>query len=91
MPDTASSINKQLNASPLSIPDRWTADSIKPGHKIGKAEHLFGPIKPDKAQEWRKAFGSEEAKKVKEEAAAIKAEKSAALKAEKAAIATADK
>ncbi|KAI0006787.1 methionyl-tRNA synthetase [Xylariaceae sp. FL0662B] len=50
MPDTASSTNKQLCADPLPIPDRWSADSIKPGHKIGKAEHLFRPIKPKKAQ-----------------------------------------
>ncbi|KAM7219937.1 tRNA synthetases class I (M) domain containing protein [Rhypophila decipiens] len=72
MPDTASSINKQLCADSLPNPDRWGADSIKPGHKIGKAEHLFRPIKPEKAQEWRKAFGAEEVKKVKEEEAAMK-------------------
>ncbi|KAK4217075.1 putative methionine--tRNA ligase, cytoplasmic [Rhypophila decipiens] len=75
MPDTASSINKQLCADSLPIPDRWGADSIKPGHKIGKAEHLFRPIKPEKAQEWRKAFGAEEVKKVKEEEAAMKGKK----------------
>ncbi|KAM7184190.1 tRNA synthetases class I (M) domain containing protein [Rhypophila sp. PSN 637] len=81
MPDTASSINKQLSADPLLIPDVWSADSIKPGHKIGKPEHLFRPIKPEKAEEWRKAFGAEEAKKVKKEEAAMKAKKNAALKA----------
>ncbi|KAI1457338.1 methionyl-tRNA synthetase [Annulohypoxylon moriforme] len=89
MPDTASSINKQLSADPLPIPDRWSADSIKPGHKIGKAEHLFRPINPEKAQEWRKAFGAEEAKKVKEEGAAMKVKKNAALRAKEVAKADA--
>ncbi|KAI1322963.1 methionyl-tRNA synthetase [Xylariaceae sp. FL0255] len=84
MPDTADSINKQLAADPLPILDHWSADSIKPGHKIGKAEHLFRPIKPEKAQEWRKAFGADEAKKAKEEEAALKVKKTAALKAAKA-------
>jgi methionyl-tRNA synthetase len=84
MPDTADSINKQLCADPIPIPDSWSADSIKPGHKIGKAEHLFRPIKPEKAQEWRKAFGADEAKKAKEEDAALKAKRRAALKANKA-------
>ncbi|KAI0418678.1 methionyl-tRNA synthetase [Xylaria grammica] len=72
MPDTANSINKRLRADPLPIPDCWSADSIMPGHKIGKAEHLFRPIKPEKTQEWRKAFGADEAKKTKEEDAALK-------------------
>ncbi|KAI0879028.1 methionyl-tRNA synthetase [Hypoxylon argillaceum] len=85
MPDTANSINKQLCADPLPIPDRWSADSIKPGHKIGTAEHLFRPIKPERAQEWRKAFGADEAKKAKEEEATLKAKKKAALRAAKAA------
>ncbi|KAI1201008.1 tRNA synthetases class I (M)-domain-containing protein [Nemania serpens] len=85
MPDTASSINKQLCADPLPIPDCWSADSIKPGHRIGAAEHLFRPIKPEKAQEWRKAFGADEAKKAKEEEAALKVKKKAALTAAKAA------
>ncbi|KAI3336068.1 methionyl-tRNA synthetase [Ustulina deusta] len=85
MPDTANSINKQLCADPLPIPDCWSADSIKRGHKIGKAEHLFRPIKQEKAQEWRKAFGADEAKKAKEEEAALKAKRKAALRAAKAA------
>ncbi|KAI1814271.1 methionyl-tRNA synthetase [Poronia punctata] len=85
MPDTAKSINTQLCADPLPIPDTWSADSIKPGHKIGKAEHLFRPIKPEKSQEWRKAFGADEVQKAKEEEAALKIKKKAALKASKAA------
>jgi len=41
MPDTAKSINVQLHTEPLPISDHWNADSIKPGHKIGKAAYLF--------------------------------------------------
>ncbi|KAI1108269.1 methionyl-tRNA synthetase [Nemania sp. NC0429] len=85
MPDTANSISKQLCADPLPILDCWSADSIKPGYEIGTAEHLFRPIEPEKAQEWRKAFGADEAKKVKEEEAALKVKKKAALRATKAA------
>ncbi|CAI6334415.1 unnamed protein product [Periconia digitata] len=63
MPDTARSINAQLRMEPSPIPDRWSADSIQPGHEIGKAEYLFSRIKPEKAEEWRKAFGSDERRK----------------------------
>ncbi|KAF2200466.1 methionyl-tRNA synthetase [Delitschia confertaspora ATCC 74209] len=84
MPETAKSINVQLRIEPLPIPDHWNADSVKPGHEIGKTEYLFSRIKPEKAEEWRKAFGSEEAKKVKEEEeVALKAQKSATMKAAK--------
>lgn len=75
MPDTARSIIRQLRMESLPIPDRWNADSVKPGHEIGKAEYLFSRIKPEKADEWRKLFGIEEAKKVKKEVIEIKARK----------------
>lgn len=75
MPDTANSINAQLRADPLLIPDRWNADSIKPGHEIGRAEHLFTRIKPERADEWRKMYGSDETKRAKEEEIAIKAKR----------------
>lgn len=39
------------------VPDYWNADSVQPGHAIGKAEYLFSRIKPEKAGEWRKVFG----------------------------------
>ncbi|KAH9905277.1 tRNA synthetases class I (M)-domain-containing protein [Xylariomycetidae sp. FL2044] len=81
MPDTARSINRQLGADPLlPIPDRWRADSIRCDHRIGRGEHLFRPIDPGKAREWREAFGAEEARKVKGEEAARKV-KNAALRA----------
>ncbi|KAH7308968.1 methionyl-tRNA synthetase [Stachybotrys elegans] len=75
MPDTAKSINRQVCIEPLRIPDQWIADSIKPNHRIGKAEHLFRPIKMERAQEWRRAFGSENIHKFKEEEAAKKAKR----------------
>ncbi|KAF3481062.1 methionyl-tRNA synthetase [Arthroderma uncinatum] len=80
MPDIAKSINTQLCTDPISIPDHWNADSIKPGHKIGKSEHLFSRINPEKAEEWRKAYGSDEVKRVKEEEVAMKAKRKAAMK-----------
>ncbi len=66
LPDTAASINAQLLLDPLSIPDRWTADYIKSGHQIGKSEYLFRRIASEKADEWRKMFGSSEAAEVKD-------------------------
>ena len=83
MPDTANAINTQLRLETLPIPDYWHADSVQPGHEIGKSEHLFSRIKPEMAEEWRRTFGSEEVKKVKEEEAALKAKKNAAVKATK--------
>ncbi|KAF4613422.1 hypothetical protein G7Y89_g15465 [Cudoniella acicularis] len=81
MPETANSMNTMLCAEPLPILDHWAADSIKPGHEIGKAVYLFSLINPEKGQEWREMFGSEEAKKVKEEEAKRKAVKKAAKRA----------
>lgn len=59
MPESAHSINRQLRLNLLPILGYWSADSIKPGHEIGKAEYLFSRIDPKKAEEWRKRFGSE--------------------------------
>lgn len=61
MPNTAASINKQLNAAVLHIPDQWNVDSIKTGHKIRVPELLFSQTPPEKAGEWRELFGNEEA------------------------------
>ena len=86
LPATSKSILEQLNAPPLAIPDRWTADDIKPGHKIGKAKYLFSLIPLSKEQEWRDMFGGTQAERMKkEEEAAKKAAKKAADKAKKAA------
>lgn len=59
MPGTATSINAQLRAEVLKTPNIWLADSIKPGHEIDRAVHLFSRIHPDKADDWRKVFGGD--------------------------------
>lgn len=58
MPATAKSVLAQLQADLMLIPDVWSPESISPDHQIGKATHLFKAIKPEKAEEWRKMFGS---------------------------------
>ncbi|KAJ5370167.1 Methionine--tRNA ligase cytoplasmic [Penicillium cataractarum] len=86
MPGTSDSILEQLNAPFLMIPslealnDGWKADSLKAGHKIGKAAYLFSRIDPKKADEWREAFGGSQAERAKkaEEAAKLAAKKAAA-------------
>ena len=86
LPATSKSILEQLDSPFLIIPDTWTADDIKPGHKIGKAEYLFTQIQPSKEEEWRDMFGGTQAERLKkEEEAAKKAAKKAADKAKKAA------
>lgn len=80
MPDTAKSMNAQLRAEPLAIPDYWNANSIKPGHEVGKAAYLFSNIKPEKGQEWREMFGGQEAERVREEEEARKTAKKTAMK-----------
>lgn len=42
---------------------------------------MFSQMKPEKEHEWRNEFGSEEARKLREEEAAMKASKKAARKA----------
>lgn len=86
LPATSKSILEQLRAPFLVIPDNWTADDIKPGHKIGKAKYLFKLIDPAKEQEWRDLFGGTQAERLKkEEEAAKRAAKKAADKTKKAA------
>ena len=86
LPATSKSILEQLQAPFLYIPDRWTADDIKPGQAIGKAKYLFSQIDPKKEDEWREMFGGTQADRIKreEEAARVTAKK-AAEKAKKAA------
>ena len=59
IPEMVQCINTQLRAENLCIPDRWEANSILPGHVIGKAQHLFSRIAPENAEKWRKMFGSD--------------------------------
>lgn len=78
MPTTAESIFKQLGVeAKVTIPSTWTADTIKAGQPIGKAESLFSIIPTAKADEWRDMYGGEELRKQKQ----IEAEKAAAKKA----------
>ncbi|KAK4610265.1 putative methionine--tRNA ligase, cytoplasmic [Fulvia fulva] len=79
LPATSRAILEQLQAELLIIPDEWQAQSIPASHKIGKAQHLFKNIKPEKEAEWKEMFGGSELKKAKEE----EAKKKAARKAEK--------
>ena len=86
LPATSKSILEQLNTEFLVIPDQWTADDIKPGHKIGKAKYLFTQIDPKKEIEWRDMFGGTQAERLKkEEDARKKKAKKDADKAKKAA------
>ena len=85
LPATSKSILEQLQAPFLYIPDHWTADDIKPGHKIGKAKYLFSQIDPKKEGEWQNMFGGTQAERQKKvEETAKKTAKKAAEKARKA-------
>lgn len=84
MPVTSKAIFEQLGVEPTpTIPDEWVTDAIKPGQKLGEAKHLFSQIPASKIEEWREAFGGEEVRKQKEEAAAKAAAKKAAKEREK--------
>jgi methionyl-tRNA synthetase len=75
MPSTADAIATQIHLSDtLLIPEKWAADALKSGHKIGTAQRLFSQIPAEKETEWREQFGGEEVKKFKEEQR-LKAEK----------------
>ncbi|KAL6714926.1 methionine--tRNA ligase mes1 [Lecanora helva] len=85
LPATSKAILAQLDAPFLLIPQRWTGDDIKPGHRVGKATYLFSMIDLKKEDEWRDLYGGTQAERLKkEEEAAKKAAAKAALKAKKA-------
>lgn len=90
MPASSKSILEQLDAPTAYIPhgdalkENWQPNTLKAGHKIGKAAYLFTRIDPKKADEWRELFGGSQAdRKKKEEEAAKLAAKKAAAKAKK--------
>lgn len=86
LPATSRSILEQLQAPFLYIPEHWTANDIKPGHKIGKAKYLFSQIDPKKEDEWRNMYGGTQAERLKkEEETAKKTAAKAADRAKKAA------
>ena len=69
MPGTSEGIVRQLNTELGSIPDTWDPETIKPGHKLGKAEYLFTRIDDKKVAEWKDKFGGTQATRAAEEAA----------------------
>jgi methionyl-tRNA synthetase len=76
MPSTAASIVEQLEAPLLSIPDKWSGDALKGGHKIGKVAYLFQKIDDKKEKEWKEKYGGTQASRLaEEEAKAKKADK----------------
>ncbi|KAI0182977.1 tRNA synthetases class I (M)-domain-containing protein [Xylaria flabelliformis] len=87
MPNIASSILTQLGLPKeeqnFSIPDVWTADALKPGHKLGTPTPLFSRIQGSQANVWKDQFGGDELKKKKEEEAAKAAAKKAAKQKQK--------
>ena len=72
LPATSKSILEQLNAPFLYIPDHWTGNDIKPGHKINKAQYLFSMIDPKKEAEWKDMYGGTQAERLKKEQEAAK-------------------
>lgn len=58
MPSTSNDMLAQLNAPARSLPETFSID-ILPGHKLGKAAHLFKRIENPEEQEaaWQKQFG----------------------------------
>lgn len=72
MPSTASSITQQLNAPLIYIPDKWVADALPGGHKIGKAAYLFTRIPDEKEEEWKIRYGGTQASRLAEEEAKAK-------------------
>ncbi|KAI0451867.1 methionyl-tRNA synthetase-like protein [Xylaria acuta] len=87
MPNTASSILTQLGVpkekQTFSIPDIWTGDTLKPGHKLGTPTPLFSRIPARRVEEWKEAFGGDELRKKKAEQAAKVAAKKAAKQKKK--------
>lgn len=87
MPNIASSILAQLGIpkekQTFSIPDTWTGDTLKPGHRLGTPAPLFSRIPASRAEEWQEAFGGDELKKKKAEEAAKAAAKKAAKQKKK--------
>lgn len=63
MPSTSDEMLRQLNAPPRTLPQRFSID-ILPGHKLGKAAHLFQRIDntDGKAElKWKRQFGGSDA------------------------------
>lgn len=76
MPGTAKEIFAQLGLAPSpSIPAVWEVGALKPGHKLGTPQPLFTQIPDAKIDEWREAYGGEEARLARAEKAREQEEK----------------
>lgn len=61
MPATSAAILRQLNAPARSLPEEFSID-ILPGHKLGKADHLFKKIdnvNGEQEKKWQRQFGGD--------------------------------
>ena len=57
IPATSDSIDEQINAPRLAVPDSWRVGDILPGHAIGKPAYLFKRIDEGEEEEWKSKFG----------------------------------
>ena len=57
IPATSDSIDEQINAPRLAVPDSWCVGDILPGHAIGKPAYLFKRIDEGEEEEWKSKFG----------------------------------
>lgn len=89
MPDTSKAICEQLNVPLRLIPDQVDF-TIKPGHKLGKAQYLFSRIDTAKVDEWLGQFGGGASldKEIEEEKKKKKEKKESKKKAMKAQAST---
>lgn len=84
LPATSKNMFSQLNLAPSpSIPNVWATDVVRPGHRLGAPAPLFAQIPAAKVEEWREAYGGEEARKAREEKEREAIEKAAKKKADK--------
>lgn len=90
MPSTSEAICQQLNTKLEFIPDTWTPDTLKGGHKIGKAAYLFSRIEDKKLAEWKDKFGGTAESRAAEEAAKKKKQEEKEKKKAKKAAKTAE-
>jgi methionyl-tRNA synthetase len=57
IPATSHSIDEQINAPRLAVPDMWKVGDILPGHTVGKAYYLFKKIEESEEDQWKVKFG----------------------------------
>jgi len=57
LPATSDSIDEQINAPRLAVPDKWQVGDILPGHTIGKPQYLFRKIEESEEGAWKSKYG----------------------------------